>query len=106
MLRKGNNLIVMIEGEIDHHSAEMIRNKVDDRITSASVKNVIFDFSRVGFMDSSGIGMLMGRYKNVVRVGGKAWIMSVNETIKRILEMSGVFSVIPLIADVSDVINE
>lgn len=104
MSRKGNNLIVMIDGEIDHHSSETIRNKVDSKITSAAIKNVVFDFSRVGFMDSSGIGMLMGRYKNVVRVGGKVWLVSVNNTVKRVLEMSGVLSVIPILSSIDEVI--
>lgn len=103
---KGNILIVSIEGEIDHHSSEIIRNKVDSKITTATIKNLVFDFSRVSFMDSSGIGMLMGRYKNVMRIGGKVWLMSASGTVKRILEMSGVLKVIPTIASLEDVVKK
>lgn len=103
--QKGNILIVSIDGEIDHHSSEAIRSKVDAKLTSAGVKDIIFDFSKVSFMDSSGIGMLLGRYKNAVRVGGKVWIASVNNTVKRILDMSGVLRLIPAVSSVDEIVN-
>jgi len=104
--RKGNILIVSVDGEIDHHSSETIRSKVDDGLATAGVKHLVFDFSRVNFMNSSGIGMLLGRYKNVARLGGKVWIASVNDTVRRILDMSGVLKLIPAVQDVSDVVSK
>lgn len=102
--KKNNVLIVSVNGEIDHHSSETIRNKIDSYITATSVKNVVFDFSKVTFMDSSGIGMLMGRYRNVKRIDGNVWLVSVSENVKRILEMSGVLGYIPILNDISEVL--
>ena len=64
-------ILVRIDSELDHHIAGYIREAADGRIRSTNAVNVIFDFSNVSFMDSSGIGMIMGRYKAVKVLGGK-----------------------------------
>lgn len=51
-------------GELDHHSAEEVRNVIDDRLDRGNLNKLILDFSKVNFMDSSGIGVVIGRYKN------------------------------------------
>ena len=94
--KKENILTIRIEGEIDHHSAGEIRDWIDDYIKKSNTKYIIMDFSKVGFMDSSGIGMVMGRYKNIRRLGGELCIVSANAAVKRILDMSGITSVIPV----------
>ena len=94
--KKENILSIKIEGEIDHHSAAELRNRIDEYITGSNVKYIVMDFSKVGFMDSSGIGMLMGRYKNIKRVGGDLCIISANSTVKRLLAMAGITGVIPI----------
>ncbi len=93
---KGSILIVGIIGELDHHSAQYIRDKIDAEMIKATTKNIIFDFSKVTFMDSSGIGVIMGRYKNIQKLNGKAVIVSVNSQIKRIFDMSGLFRIMPV----------
>ena len=89
-----NILIVSIEGEIDHHTAEEIRTRIEDEFYSLNVKNMIFDFSKVTFMDSSGIGMVIGRYKHVKNFGGKVVVAKVNETFDRIFKISGLYKII------------
>lgn len=92
---KGTTLIVSIIGEIDHHSCEYIRQKVDGEIIKSSTKNVIFDLTDVGFMDSSGIGVIMGRYKNVQNLNGKTALTGLNGNIKRVFDLAGLLKVIP-----------
>lgn len=94
--RKGTTLIIRIMEDMDHHSAQYLRQKLDSEITKATVKNIIFDFSNVNFMDSSGIGVVVGRYKNVQKLNGKAAIVNANQKIMQIFEMSGVLKIIPV----------
>lgn len=89
-------LIVELTEEIDHHVAEKIRRKVDDEITRYIPRKTIFDFSRVTFMDSAGIGMLIGRYKMMKLIGGSLEIVNIRHTVRRILEMSGINKIIPM----------
>ena len=95
-IRKDKLLIVEVTEEIDHHVAEKIRRKVDDEITRYMPRKTIFDFSRVTFMDSAGIGMLIGRYKMMKLIGGCLEIVNISATVRRILEMSGINKIIPM----------
>ena len=73
-----------------------MRRRADYEIERHIPRKVIFDFNNVSFMDSAGIGMLLGRYKNTVMLGGKVEIVNVNKNIKKILEMSGILKIIPI----------
>ena len=89
-------LYISITEEIDHHIADKIRRKVDNEITRYMPRKTIFDFSRVTFMDSAGIGMIIGRYKMMKLIGGSLEINNVNDSTKKILEMSGILKIIPI----------
>ncbi len=104
LARSGNLLIVQVAGELDHHFADEIRMRIDAEIMKPPVRNILFDFNRLSFMDSSGIGMIMGRYKKIKALGGKAWIICNNPNATRILEMSGVFKFIEKCRDVHDAV--
>jgi len=93
---RGTILIASIIGELDHHSAEYIRQKIDNEMIKSTNKNIIFDFTNLSFMDSPGIGVIMGRYKNVQRLYGKMAIVNTNDQIDRILEMAGIKKIIPV----------
>ena len=95
-IKQDKQLIVEITEEIDHHVAEKIRRKVDDEITRYMPRKTIFDFSRVSFMDSAGIGMIIGRYKMMKLIGGSLEIINISSTVRRILEMSGINKIIPM----------
>ena len=96
-LEKDKTLLVEITEEIDHHTTEKIRRKLDDDITRYMPRKVIFDFNKVSFMDSAGIGMVIGRYKMVNMLGGIVQMKNVKQSIKKIFEMSGVVKIIPII---------
>ena len=94
--QKEKILTVEITEEIDHCVAENIRRRVDNEITRYMPRKTIFDFSRVAFMDSAGIGMFIGRYKLMKLIGGSLEIHNVKESAKKILEMSGVLKIVPI----------
>jgi len=100
-----NTLIVKLSGEIDHHSAAEIRTKVDNELAFSPIKNIVFDFANVTFMDSSGIGMVIGRYKQIHARGGKTLIVRARPQVDRLLELSGIKKIIEIngkIGEVSD----
>ncbi len=90
-------LLFEITEELDHHASEIIRKRADYEIQRFMPKRVVFDFKRVSFMDSAGIGLIIGRYKQTNLYGGKLEIMNVNEKIKRVFEMAGILKIIPII---------
>ena len=95
-IKKDKQLLVEITEDIDHHVAEKIRRKIDEEITRYMPRKTVFDFSRVTFMDSAGIGMIIGRYKMMKLIGGSLEIVNVGSQVKRILEMSGIGKIIPM----------
>lgn len=68
----GKTLIIRLEGELDHHTVASLRSRIDDRIVGGKAENILFNFQAVDFMDSSGLGMVLGRYK-VVKERGGGW---------------------------------
>ena len=81
-------LIVRMDGEIDDHIVRGIRDEIDTSLVRNGAKNIAFDFSGVNFMDSSGIGIIIGRYRKVNALGGQVILFGMNPDIKRLLEMA------------------
>ncbi len=96
---KDKLLIFEMTEEIDHHTTEKIRRKMDHEITRYMPRKIVFNFNQVTFMDSAGIGMLMGRYKLAKMLGSKVEIMKIQPSVRKVLEMSGVLKIIPLNED-------
>lgn len=85
----GSTLVVKLEGEIDQSCAAEIRTDIDREILLKNAKNLILDFGGVTFMDSSGIGVIIGRYKQIKARGGKTMIIRAQPQVDKILELSG-----------------
>ncbi|MBP2032478.1 stage II sporulation protein AA (anti-sigma F factor antagonist) [Clostridium algifaecis] len=102
---KNDKLIVHMIGELDHHSAEEVRNKIDDRLDRDNFNKLILDFSSVSFMDSSGIGVVIGRYKKLNSKAGSICIARVNDSVKRVFELSGMFKIIKLYDSVEQAVE-
>lgn len=96
---ENKQLKLQITEEIDHCMAEKIRNKADFEIQKYMPQKIVMDFDNVSFMDSAGIGMILGRYKTAKLVGGTLNLSNVKPEIKKVLEMSGVLKIIPIIED-------
>ena len=92
-----NKLIIRMNAELDHHLAEEMRQVIDDVIDKRGVTHIVFDFTKVDFMDSAGIGMLLGRYKVIKMLGGQLELMNVNKQVEKVFEISGILKIIPLI---------
>lgn len=95
-------LICTLAGELDHHSAKEVKDLIETVIKNRGVKNLIFDFSALKFMDSSGIGVIIGRYKLISALGGQVAIVSKNRVIDRLLNMSGIHKLIPVFSKLED----
>ena len=89
-------LIFKITDEIDDFSVQKIRRKADYEIERYMPKKVIFDFNSVTFMDSAGIGLIIGRYKFAKMLGGTVELANLTSSVKKIFEMSGLLRLIPV----------
>lgn len=87
--KEKKTLTVLLTEEIDQHEADRIRRIVDDEIERFIPREVVFDFDNISFMDSSGIGMIIGRYKLIKLLGGDCIVINVGKSVKKIFEMSG-----------------
>ena len=86
---KENCLTIFLPAEVDHHNAEEIKREADKVIEEQHIKYVIFDFGRTDFMDSSGIGVIIGRCKSMGFSGGEVAATNMNERVKKIFMVSG-----------------
>ena len=91
-----NCLTIFLPKEVDHHNAEIIRQDADRVIENIHIKYVIFDFEQTEFMDSSGIGAIMGRYRIIRLIGGEVWAVHTNARIRKILTMSGITKIMQI----------
>ena len=91
-----DKLIIILSGEIDHHSAAQIRQEADERIGQLHPKEVELNFKDVSFMDSSGIGLIMGRYRLASSLGGRVCISNVSAYLRRVMRLAGIDSIIEI----------
>lgn len=90
LTNENEKLTAAVTGEIDHHSAREIREAIDQNLERSLPKMLVLDFRDVTFMDSSGIGLIMGRYKLLKSMGGEIIIKNANERIQRVMKLAGV----------------
>ena len=95
-IKEDKLLLLKITEELDHHTVEKIRRKADYEIERYIPRKVVLDFSNVSFMDSAGIGLILGRYKNISILGGKLEIVNVSKQVEKILNMSGMTKLIEI----------
>lgn len=89
--KRGNRMIVYIPKELDHHFAQQITGEIDKELEKGMIKQLVFDFSRTTFMDSSGIGMIMGRKRMISYSGGTVSAIHVSDRVLRIMQLSGIY---------------
>ena len=94
--KRGTTLHVHIPKEVDHCVTEELRDFLDRKVQTENIKVLEFDFQDTEFMDSSGIGVIMGRYRTVYLLGGEVWAVNANERMKKILTMSGVTKLVQI----------
>ena len=92
-------LCIKMPREVDHHNARKIAEQADEMICRSEVKNLIFDFSETEFMDSSGVGIILGRYKKITCFHGKVYAIHANLQIRKIFHMSGLQKIIEILEE-------
>lgn len=83
-------LYFKITGELDQHTADFLRAELDEEIETRKIKRLLLDFGEVAFMDSSGIGVIVGRYKKLFSLGGETVILNACKQVDKVLELSGI----------------
>ncbi len=97
-------LIIGLNADLDHHVADEIRQVVDALMEERRTKNIIFNFEKVNFMDSSGIGLIMGRYKKL-RGRGRICILKPCKSVERILQISGLHKLVNVYEDLGKALD-
>ena len=90
LTKQGNTLTVYISCELDHHKAVGLRDAIDKRLTDGGIKLLVLDFSGVPFMDSSGIGLIMGRADKASETGCRVRVTGLIPTLSRLVRLSGI----------------
>ena len=94
---ESDHLIVEFSGDLDDHCAKNIRKDIDTAISKRLPRAVIFDFKNVAFVDSTGIGLIFGRYKRLLETNGELLLTNVPPHVDKIFKASGVYSICPKI---------
>lgn len=97
-----NVLIASLSGELDHHSAGVTREKIDAQTARYGMIDLILDMTNVTFMDSSGIGVVLGRYRKITEKNGQVVLAGCSDYVEKILSMAGIFKRIPKVGTVEE----
>ncbi|MDO4552851.1 MAG: anti-sigma factor antagonist [Bacillota bacterium] len=98
-------LIAGLSGELDHYRAAEAREALDSTAAAFGASSLVLDFSGVSFMDSSGVGVVMGRYNKMRERGGKVYLTGCSHFVKRILDMAGIFTIMEYCMTVEEAID-
>ncbi len=96
--KQRGTVTVRLSGDLDHHTAARIREELDQLIADPAVRRLVFDLSDLGFLDSSGFGLMIGRYTVMARRGGSVAVRSGGGQIDRLMELSGLYQIIEKLA--------
>lgn len=93
---KNHILTILLPKEIDDHVAYILRSELDRQISIQDIRELVFDFAETEFMDSSGIGMILGRYKKMQFMKGSVKVVNASDRILGAMEMSGLHKIIKI----------
>lgn len=92
----GNGMLCSIHGDIDHHNARVIRMQIDDELYRQRPKKLTLDLSKVEFMDSSGLGLILGRFNKASELGTEFTLLNPAESVRKILDVAGIARMIKI----------
>lgn len=90
---QGHTLIVYLHGDVDLNVADRLREQLDIKIEETAAAHLLVDFSGVSFIDSSGLGVILGRYKKISAAGGKVFLTGARSHVRKVLEISGLLRI-------------
>ena len=91
---KHDVLLIRLKGELDHHTAEKLRKQAENAIEKNDISHIVLNLEELHFMDSSGLGVILGRYKQIKKIHGEMVVCAISPAVKRLFEMSGLFKII------------
>lgn len=94
---KKNVLIIRLAGELDHHTAEQLKEQVEEKINKDGIRHILLNLEELTFMDSSGLGVILGRYKRLKQLDGSMVICAISPSIYRLFELSGLFKILQIV---------
>lgn len=93
---KNDVLCIRLSGELDHHSADELREQATKAIEEYEVRHIILNLEALSFMDSSGLGVILGRYKQIKQLHGEMVVCAISPAVQRLFDMSGLFKIVRL----------
>ena len=93
---KQDVLCIRLSGELDHHSADELRSQAVQAIEKNKIRHIILNLEQLSFMDSSGLGVILGRYKQIKQLNGEMVVCAISPPIQRLFDLSGLFKIITL----------
>lgn len=93
---KHDVLCIRLSGELDHHTADELREQASKAIEENDVRHIIMNLEHLSFMDSSGLGVILGRYKQIKQHHGEMVVCAISPPIHRLFDMSGLFKIVRL----------
>ncbi|CAM3875507.1 anti-sigma F factor antagonist [Mesobacillus zeae] len=93
---KNNVLCIRLSGELDHHTADELREQATKALESENVRHIVLNLEELSFMDSSGLGVILGRYKQIKQLHGEMIVCAISAPVKRLFDMSGLFKIVRL----------
>lgn len=89
-------LCIRLSGELDHHTADILRSKATQAIEEYGIRHIVLNLEGLSFMDSSGLGVILGRYKQLKQLHGEMVVCSVSPAVERLFDMSGLFKIVKM----------
>jgi stage II sporulation protein AA (anti-sigma F factor antagonist) len=97
MERIGTSLIVRIDEDLDLHTVDLLRKQIEEKLDNeVGIKNMILNLEDVDFIDSSGLGFIIGRYKRISNHGGELKIINIKESINKVFKLSGILKIVEI----------
>ena len=93
---KQDVLCIRLSGELDHHSADELRDQAVQAIEKYHIRHIILNLEHLSFMDSSGLGVILGRYKQIKQLHGEMVVCAISPPVQRLFDLSGLFKIIRL----------
>ena len=100
-----DTLLVQMGGELDILGADRVRHEIDAILQTRRIRKLILDLGEVSFIDSTGLGVILGRYKKISAAGGKMYIVRANPAVRKVLELAGVHKLVTLCQDEREIIS-
>jgi len=98
-------MFVTLTGELDQSTTEPVKIRLMSTMAAGDVKHIVFNLKGLTFMDSSGIGVILGRYKQIKSLGGKVFVLGMNPTVNKVFHMAGLNQIMTVIDDEQNMMN-